>query len=75
MSNTRRSRVELAKEGDEILKHAHCDTVTGGKKDRTYRRNKRAESKSRARRWRAKQKTLGTFGRASPGRRIEVEKA
>jgi hypothetical protein len=75
MSNTRRSRVKLAKEGDAILKHARCDTVTGAKKDRSYRRSKRAESKTRARRRRAKQKNLGTFGPASPGRHIEVEKA
>ena len=44
--------------------------MTGAKKDRAYRLNKRAENKRRGPRQRAKQKELGTFGPASPVRTI-----
>jgi hypothetical protein len=67
------SRLDLAKQADVILKRARCDTVTGAKKDRNYRRNKRAERKRFARRWREKRKKLGKFGPASPVRVIEPE--
>jgi hypothetical protein len=46
---TCRRRRDLAKQGDAILKHAPCDTTTGAKQDRKYRRNERAESKRLAR--------------------------
>jgi hypothetical protein len=44
--------------------------VSGAKKDRHYRRNKRAESKRLARYRRAKRKQLGKFGAASAVRTI-----
>jgi hypothetical protein len=71
----RHTRLDLAKQADAILKRARHDAMTGAKIDQQYRRQKRAESVRRARRWRAKRKKLGTFGPASPVRRIEVEKA
>ncbi len=71
--STKRSRLDLAKEGDAILKRARCDTVTGAQKDRNYRRNRRAERKRFARRWREKRKKLGKFGPASSVRVIEQE--
>ena len=64
------SRLDLAKEGDAILKRARCDAMTGAKKDPQYRRNKRTESKRLARRWREKLKKLETLGPASPARSI-----
>jgi len=60
------NRLDLAKQADAILRRARCDTVTSAKMDRHYRRKKSAERKRLARRWRAKQKQLGTFGPASP---------
>jgi hypothetical protein len=63
-------RRDLAKQGDAILKRARCDTVSGTKKDRHYRRNKRAEHKRLARHWRARRKKLGKLGAASPVRNI-----
>jgi hypothetical protein len=68
--NRTRRRRELAKEASAILKRARCDTMTGAKQDRQYRRNKRAESKRFARHWRAGRKKLGKFGAASPVRNI-----
>ena len=49
---------------------ANCDTVTGAKQDRKYRRNKRAARKRLARLARARSKKLGKFGAASPVRNI-----
>ncbi len=63
-------RRELAEQADEILRWARCDTVGGAKKDKRYRRSKRAETKRYAPHWRAKQKQLGKLGPASPVRRI-----
>jgi hypothetical protein len=68
------SRLDLARQGDAILKRARCDSVTGAVRDRPYRRNKNAEQRRLARNSRARRKKLGTFGPASPGRRIEIEK-
>jgi hypothetical protein len=70
---TKQTKAELAKEASAILKRARCDAMTGAKKDRDYRRNKRAESKRVGRQWRAKQKKLGKFGAASPVRNIPPE--
>jgi hypothetical protein len=66
----RRSSIALAKEADAILERANCDTTTGAKQDRPYRRNKRAESKRLARHRRTRSKRLGKFGAASPVRTI-----
>jgi hypothetical protein len=63
-------RLELAKQADAILKRARFDAMTGAKKDRDYRRNKRAESKRRGRQWRERQKKLGKLGSASAVRTI-----
>jgi hypothetical protein len=68
-----RTRLNLAKQADVILKRARYDTMTGAKKDRHCRRNKRAERKRFARHWRAKRKKLGKFGPALPVRVIEPE--
>jgi hypothetical protein len=62
---------DLAREGDAILRRAHIDTFTGEKKDKQYKRNKRAERKAYTRQWRKKQAKLGTsFGAASPVRSV-----
>jgi hypothetical protein len=61
---------DLAKEADEILEGAGCDTMTGAKIDQKYRRNKRAENKRLGRHRRARRKKLGKFGAASPVRNI-----
>lgn len=66
-------RHKLTKEADAILKRACCDTVTGAKHDRQYRRNKAAEAKRLAHYRRTRQKRLGTFGPASPARTINKE--
>jgi hypothetical protein len=65
-----RTRRELAKQGDAILKRARCNTMTGAVKDKHYRRNKRAENERLARHWRAKRKKYGKLGAASPVRTI-----
>jgi hypothetical protein len=67
---TKQTKGELAKEASAILKQARCNTMTGAKKDRDYRRNKRADSKRVGRQWRAKQRKLGKFGPASAVRTI-----
>jgi hypothetical protein len=67
----RRTHRDLAKQASAILKRARCDAMTGAKKDRNYRRNKRAENKRLRRRRRARDKQLGTFGAASPVRTID----
>lgn len=63
---------DLAHQADAILIRANCDTTTGEKQDRQYRRNKRAESKRVARLLRARSKKLGKFGAASPVRSISA---
>jgi hypothetical protein len=63
-------RVDLERKADAILEGAGCDTVTGAKKDRRYRRNKIAKRRRLARLWRARRKKLGKFGAASPVRII-----
>jgi hypothetical protein len=45
--------LDLAKQADAMLQRANCDVVTGAKKDRAYRRAKRAQQKHVGRRWRA----------------------
>jgi hypothetical protein len=60
----------LLKQASAILKRARCDTITAAKKDRAYRRSKRAESQRLGRHWRARKKKLGKFGAASPVRII-----
>ena len=62
--------LDLAQQADAILKRANCDTVTGAKQDRKYRRNKSAARKRFARLARARSKKLGKFGAASPVRNI-----
>ncbi len=57
--------LDLPKQADAILRRAHCDAVTGAKKDRAFRRNERAEHKRFGRHWRARQKKLGKLGPAS----------
>jgi hypothetical protein len=64
-------RGDLMTQADEILKRARCDAVTGAKKDRQFQKNKRAESRSLGRHWRARKKQLGKFGAASPVRHVE----
>ena len=66
------SRVDLQREADAILKAARCDTETGAKKDRQYRRKKIAKRRRLARFWRARRKRLGKFGAASPVRKISA---
>jgi hypothetical protein len=68
----RQSRREIAEEGDEILRRARCNTMTGQMKDRKYRRDKRAERKISMRHWREKKARLGTLGAASPVRSVKV---
>ena len=41
--STQNNRQALAEQANAILKRANCDTTSGAKKDRRYRRNKRAE--------------------------------
>jgi hypothetical protein len=65
-----RHNLALAWAADAILKRANCDTETGAKRDRRYRRNKRAERKRFARRARARSKNFGKLGAASPVRNI-----
>jgi hypothetical protein len=62
--------LNLVQQADAILKGARFDPMTGGKQDRQYRRNKRAESKRFGRHRRAERKKLGKFGAASPVRTI-----
>ena len=62
---------DLTKAASAILKRAGFDAVSGAKKDKKYRRHKRAEDKIAGRRFRARQKVLGKFGPASPIRRID----
>jgi hypothetical protein len=66
-------RLELAKGADAILKRARCDAMTGAKKDRDFRRNKRAESKRLGRHWCDKRNKLGKLGPASAVRIISEE--
>jgi hypothetical protein len=68
-----RSPFNLTKQADAILKRARCDIVTGARKDKQYRRNKRAERKRLGRHWRAKTQKLGKLGPASPVRPVEVK--
>ena len=49
-------RRDLAKQADAILKGARFDAMTGAKKDRAYRLNKRAENKRRGPRSSARSK-------------------
>ena len=65
------NRFDLARAASAILKRAGFDAVSGAKKDKKYRRHKRAEDKVAGRRFRARQKVLGKFGPASPTRLIE----
>jgi len=65
-----RSRCDLARQADAMLRRARCDTVTGAKKDRQYHRAKKAERKRLARLSRARRKKLGTFGLPSPVKTI-----
>lgn len=68
-----RTRLDLAKAANVLLKGARCDVMTGARKDRDYDRNKRAESKRLSRHRRARAKMLGKFGAASPVRDIPPE--
>jgi hypothetical protein len=63
-------RRELAKQADAILKGARCDAMTGAKKDRAYRLNKRAENRRLSRQRRARTMKLGKLGAASPVRNV-----
>jgi hypothetical protein len=69
------SRLDLAKQGDAILKRARYDAMTGAKKDRQYHKKKRAESKRLGRHWRARSKKLGKIGAASPVKNIPPDAA
>ena len=71
----RLGRRDLAKQADAILRRAHCDVVTGAKKDSAYRRAKRAQQKHVGRCWRARSKKIGKLGAASPVRTIPPEGA
>jgi hypothetical protein len=66
------NRLDLAK-GNEILRRANRDTVTGDKKTNAYRRAKRANAKYYKQRDREKQNQFGKFGAASPVRIIPTD--
>src|SRR6516165_4419779 len=61
----------LLRQADQMLRKARCDTVTGERKDHSYKLRKRAELKRARRLTRRKQWKLGKLGAASPVRRIE----
>jgi hypothetical protein len=67
----RMTRLDLSKQASAFLGRAGFDPFTGAKRDKQYRRNKRAEDRIAGRRWRKRQKELGKFGAASPGRHID----
>ena len=67
----RMAHLGLSKQASGILSRAGFDSFTGAKKNKQYRRNKRAEERIAGRRWRERQKELGKFGAASPGRHID----
>jgi hypothetical protein len=66
-------RLELARQADALLRDARIDAFTGMKRDKQFRRNKRAKNKVFAPHWRAKEARLGKFGRASPVRSVASE--
>lgn len=66
-----KSRLDLAREGDAILRRARFDAFTGMRKNRDFRRNKKAEGKILHRLRREKEAKLGKP--ASPVRMIVSE--
>ena len=64
------TRAELTKRAKALLLRAGFDSFTGAKKDKHYRRQKRAEAKVARRHRRARQQEYGKLGPASPGRVI-----
>jgi hypothetical protein len=68
-----KDRLDLAKQASAMLKRAGYDAFTGAKNNREFRRNKRAEQKRFARRWRERRKQLGKLGPASSARKINPE--
>ena len=62
-----RTRLDLAKAANVLLKGARCDVMTGARKDRDYDRNKRAESKRLSRHRRARSKNAWEIRRSFSG--------
>jgi hypothetical protein len=66
------TKLALCRQADALLKRAGCDTMSAARKDRAYRKAKRAESKRRLRHYRARCKRFGKLGKASGVRTIPV---
>ena len=66
-----RKRSAMLRQADQMLRGARCDTVTGERKDHSYKLRKRAEAKRVRRLARRKEWEFGKLGAASPVRRIE----
>jgi hypothetical protein len=64
-------RLALARACSAILRAANCDTLSGAKKDREYKSNRRAEQRIAHQRLREKRMKLGTLGAASPVRSVK----
>jgi hypothetical protein len=62
------SKIDLAKQADELLRRANCDALTGAKKNRRYRLNERAKNRKLGPHRREREKKLGKFGATSPVR-------
>jgi hypothetical protein len=61
----------LLRQADQMLRRARCDTVTGERKDHSYKLRKRAERKQARRLTKRKEREFGKLDAASPVRRIE----
>jgi hypothetical protein len=69
---TKLTKLELREWSDEILRDAHCDALTGEKKDRAYKRKRQAkkrEYRARERWFGKKSEPFGKLGAASKVRR------